>query len=284
MAQRRTRGRDGAVVWHLVTTPKSRESILLITFGRLVRPKAGDRFEWSEEVQGLLLSSFYWGYVLTQIPGGLVADRFGGKHTLTAGMVLSIVATAASPLAVRMAGWPGMLVTRVACGLGQGAVFPALNVLLAAWVPVEERGKLGALVLSGSNLGTVAGTAISGTLIHMLASWDVVFYSFAAAASVWTVCWCVLCFDSPAAHPYITSGESKYLQDKLSHKHGKVRMKEAEGRDSRTRVLPFIERFLLAVSTGQRTRALEGHPHLAATVGSGGQDRGPRLGFLHHDR
>ncbi|XP_034252695.1 putative inorganic phosphate cotransporter [Thrips palmi] len=182
---------------------------------------AEDRFAWSEEVQGVLLSSFYWGYVLTQIPGGLVADRFGGKHTLTAGMVVSIAATALSPLAVRMAGWPGMLAARVVCGLGQGAIFPALNVLLAAWVPVEERGKLGALVLSGSNLGTVAGTAISGTLIHLLASWDVVFYSFAAAASVWTACWCLLCYDSPAAHPYITSSESKYLQDKLSHKHGK---------------------------------------------------------------
>lgn len=185
------------------------------------RVPAEDRFAWSEEVQGLVLSSFYWGYVLSQIPGGLVADRFGGKHTLTAGMVLSIVATALAPVAVRAAGWPGMLVSRVVCGLGQGVVFPALNVLLAAWVPVEERGKLGALVLSGSNLGTVAGTAISGTLIHLLASWDVVFYSFAAAASVWTAIWCVLCFDSPAAHPYITSGESKYLQDRLSHKHGK---------------------------------------------------------------
>lgn len=182
---------------------------------------AADRFDWSEETQGLLLSSFYWGYVLTQIPGGLVADRFGGKHTLSAGMVVSIISTAASPLAVRAAGWWGMLVARVVCGLGQGVIFPALNVLLAAWVPAEERGKLGALVLSGSNLGTVAGTAVSGMLIHFLRSWDAVFYAFAAAASVWTALWCVLCFDSPASHPYLPAGESKYLQDKLSHRHAK---------------------------------------------------------------
>ncbi|XP_026281574.1 putative inorganic phosphate cotransporter [Frankliniella occidentalis] len=180
-----------------------------------------DRFEWDEVMQGVLLSSFYWGYTLTQIPGGLLADRFGGKHTLTAGMVISILSTAAAPLAVRLGGWGGMLASRVVCGLGQGVMFPAINVLLAAWVPAEERGKLGALVLSGTNLGTVAGTAVSGTLIHFLASWDAVFYAFAAVASVWTACWCVLCYDSPAAHPYISSSESKYLQDKLSHKHAK---------------------------------------------------------------
>lgn len=105
----------------------------------------------------------------------------------------------------------------------QGVIFPALNVLLAAWVPADERGKLGALVLSGSNLGTVAGTAVSGMLIHYLNSWDAVFYAFAAAASVWTALWCVLCFDSPASHPHLSSSESKYLQDKLNHKHSKVR-------------------------------------------------------------
>lgn len=162
--------------------------------------------------------------MLTQIPGGLAADRFGGKRTLTAGMLVSIISTAASPVAVRTAGWGGMLAARVVCGLGQGVIFPALNVLLAAWVPVEERGKLGALVLSGSNLGTVAGTAVSGTLIHLLATWDVVFYAFAAAAAIWTAVWCALCYDSPADHPYLSASESKYLQDRLSHKHGKVRL------------------------------------------------------------
>ncbi|KAJ1519672.1 hypothetical protein ONE63_004938 [Megalurothrips usitatus] len=180
-----------------------------------------DRFAWGEETQGLLLSAFYWGYVVTQVPGGLVADRFGGKHTLTVGMLVSVASTAAAPLAVRWGGWVGMLVARVVCGLGQGVIFPALNVLLAAWVPAEERGKLGALVLSGSNLGTVVGTAISGALIHFLASWDSVFYAFSAAASVWTVFWCLLCHDSPATHPYITSAEAKFLQDKLSHRSAK---------------------------------------------------------------
>ena len=91
-----------------------------------------DRFDWSEETQGLLLSSFYWGYVITQIPGGLVADRFGGKHTLSAGMVVSIVSTAASPLAVRAGGWYGMLIARVVCGLGQVSeccIWPHFSIL-----------------------------------------------------------------------------------------------------------------------------------------------------------
>ena len=45
-------------------------------------------FDWSRETQALLLSSFFYGYMCTQILGGYLADTFGEKWTLLGGVLL----------------------------------------------------------------------------------------------------------------------------------------------------------------------------------------------------
>ncbi|RWS12846.1 hypothetical protein B4U79_07937 [Dinothrombium tinctorium] len=44
-------------------------------------------FSWSENTKSYVLGSFFWGYVLTQIPGGRLAEKFGSKHLLGFGLV-----------------------------------------------------------------------------------------------------------------------------------------------------------------------------------------------------
>lgn len=46
------------------------------------------------------MSSFYWGYILTHVPGGIIASRYGGKRVLMAGISLSILAVLISPVCV----------------------------------------------------------------------------------------------------------------------------------------------------------------------------------------
>lgn len=60
-----------------------------------------EKYDWSQSLQGVILSSFYWGYILTHLPGGLISARFGGKYTLLLGVVISTVFTAFTPLAIR---------------------------------------------------------------------------------------------------------------------------------------------------------------------------------------
>ena len=60
-------------------------------------PMAQD-FGWSPTVAGLVQSSFFYGYALTQIPGGYVTSRIGGRSVLPAGVGLWSAATAAVPL------------------------------------------------------------------------------------------------------------------------------------------------------------------------------------------
>jgi ACS family sodium-dependent inorganic phosphate cotransporter len=43
-------------------------------------------FGWSSTVAGLVQSSFFWGYLLSQIPGGYAASLLGGRKVLPAGV------------------------------------------------------------------------------------------------------------------------------------------------------------------------------------------------------
>lgn len=109
-------------------------------------------FEWSEELQGIILSSFYYGYVLTQIVGGYLADKFGGKYTLSVGILITAILTLLTPSVVEWGGPTWLIVLRVLEGLAEGTTFPAAMALLAQWIPPKERSKLGSVVFSGSQV------------------------------------------------------------------------------------------------------------------------------------
>lgn len=61
----------------------------------------GIRYHWTQEQQGYILSSFYIGYLLTHIPGGLLAERFGAKWILSIGILIATICNAAIPLSLQ---------------------------------------------------------------------------------------------------------------------------------------------------------------------------------------
>ncbi|EDW39857.1 GL16129 [Drosophila persimilis] len=175
---------------------------------------SGGEYDWSEELQGLILSSFYIGYIVTHIPGGLLAEKFGGKWTLGLGILSTAAFTMLTPLAIQQGGSDWLIVSRVLMGLGEGTTFPALSVLLAAWVPANERGKLGALVLGGGQVGTIMGNMLSGVFLDSY-DWPFVFYFFGGLGVVWFVIFVFLCYSDPASHPFIKPSEKEYLAKEI---------------------------------------------------------------------
>lgn len=81
--------------------------------------KAGPQFNWHEKDQGLILSSFYWGYVVTQYPGGRCAHKYGGKWVFSLGIVLSGIFALLLPFATVHFGRLGLICVRVFQGLAQ---------------------------------------------------------------------------------------------------------------------------------------------------------------------
>ncbi|GAU39476.1 hypothetical protein TSUD_159090 [Trifolium subterraneum] len=144
-------------------------------------------FNWNSATVGLIQSSFFWGYLLTQILGGIWADKFGGKVVLGFGVVWWSMATILTPIAARI-GLPYLLVMRAFMGIGEGVAMPAMNNILSKWIPVSERSRSLSLVYSGMYLGSVVGLAFSPFLIQNL-GWPSVFYSFGSLGSIWFAFW-----------------------------------------------------------------------------------------------
>eukprot|EP00438_Fugacium_kawagutii_P014468 Skav223515 [mRNA] locus=scaffold1160:265595:266642:+ [translate_table: standard] len=61
-----------------------------------ILPMATD-FSWDSSEQGLIQSSIFWGYAATQVIGGLLATRFGGKRVLLFAVTLWSLATMLAP-------------------------------------------------------------------------------------------------------------------------------------------------------------------------------------------
>ncbi|CAL9180304.1 unnamed protein product [Musa hybrid cultivar] len=166
-------------------------------------------FNWNPATVGLIQSSFFWGYLLTQIAGGIWADIVGGKLVLGFGVVWWSIATALTPIAAK-AGLPFLLVVRAFMGIGEGVAMPAMNNILSRWIPVAERSRSLALVYSGMYLGSVTGLAFSPLLIHKF-GWPSVFYSFGSLGSVWLTVWLSKAYSSPIEDPEISPDEKKLI-------------------------------------------------------------------------
>lgn len=166
-------------------------------------------FNWNSATVGLIQSSFFWGYLLTQIAGGIWADKVGGKLVLGFGVVWWSIATILTPIAAKI-GLPFLLVMRAFMGIGEGVAMPAMNNILSKWIPVSERSRSLALVYSGMYLGSVTGLAVSPALIHKF-GWPSVFYSFGSLGSIWFALWLSKAHSSPKDDPELSAEEKKVI-------------------------------------------------------------------------
>ncbi|XP_046750764.1 putative inorganic phosphate cotransporter [Diprion similis] len=170
-------------------------------------------YEWSEYTQGIILSSFFWGYAVAQLPGGIIVARFGGKHPVGIGLFVTGVLTLLTPIVVEKFDAEGLIVLRVLMGLSGGVIYTSISFLIGKWAPPNERSKIGNLIMSGAILGTIVGNALSGVLIEASTiGWPIVFYFFGALSVLWFCTWTLLCYNQPETHPFITDKEREYLE------------------------------------------------------------------------
>jgi hypothetical protein len=167
-------------------------------------------FGWSQSTVGIIQSSFFWGYVTTQIPGGYLSDRYGGRQVLAFGVVAWSLMTVLTPAAASTS-LPVLLAARALLGVGEGVAMPAMNQVLSRWVPRGERSKSLSLVYSGMYLGSTIGLLSCPILIANF-GWQSVFYCFGAAGGLWWFAWNSLTAGSPQSSTTISESERQYIE------------------------------------------------------------------------
>lgn len=169
-------------------------------------------FVWNKSTQGIILGSFFWGYLLTQIPGGWLATKIGGKRVFGYSMLGATIATLLTPVAAQMH-YIVLLVLRIIVGITSGVAYPAMHSLWATWAPPLERSKLVSFTYAGAQVGNVITFPLAGLLCKygFAGGWPSIFYILGVVSAIWCLLWMVFVSDSPAQHKRISHAEKMYI-------------------------------------------------------------------------
>ena len=168
-----------------------------------------NQFGWSESQVGLILGSFYAGYMVSMTLGGYLADKYGGKKVLGYGLLLWSFFTVITPAFAYSGLWLLILI-RVLMGLGEGITFPSWHAIYARWIPFNERTRSIAITNSGISVGTVFGYVVAAIIISRY-SWEWVFYSFGILGIFWYFFWQRNVTSYPEDHKSISNEELDYI-------------------------------------------------------------------------
>ncbi|KAJ9591414.1 hypothetical protein L9F63_002020, partial [Diploptera punctata] len=165
-------------------------------------------FDWSD-MQGVILSSYYYGYIATQLLAGRLSEIFGSKRVLGPGLFISGLMTVLGPVAART--HVGFLIaTRIIVGAASGLVIPAVNNLLPKWFVPQEISFIGGTIMAGIPVGIIISMILSGVLADA-GGWPLVFYFFGGLTIIFMIPWLCLAFDCPEEHPTISEVEKDYI-------------------------------------------------------------------------
>tara|TARA_B100001989_G_scaffold236302_1_gene198150 strand:- start:1891 stop:3138 length:1248 start_codon:yes stop_codon:yes gene_type:complete len=164
---------------------------------------------WNETQKGIILGSFYIGYMVTQIYGGVLSDRIGAKIVLGTGLVVWSLFTLITPLAF-FGGMVALVIARVGMGLGEGITFPAWHSLYARWIPFSERARSVAVTNSAIPIGTIFGLVVT-PLIILSYGWEWAFYIYGGLGFVWYYFWNRIVESTPKEDKNITNDELEFI-------------------------------------------------------------------------
>tara|TARA_Y100000741_G_scaffold352932_1_gene325556 strand:+ start:1669 stop:2943 length:1275 start_codon:yes stop_codon:yes gene_type:complete len=169
-----------------------------------------EQFGWSESQVGLILGSFYFGYMITMILGGYLADKYGGKKVLGYALLIWSLFTIITPFFAYQGLW-WLILIRILMGLGEGVTFPSWHAIYARWIPFEERTRAVGFTNSGIAAGTLFGFAVTALIIANY-SWELVFYSFGLLGFFWYFFWNKMVTSFPENNKFLSEEELHHIK------------------------------------------------------------------------
>jgi MFS family permease len=152
---------------------------------------------------GLVFSGFAYSYLLVQIIGGWISDRYGARRTLIACGAIWSAATVLTGLA---GGLTSLLLARLILGFGEGATLPAATTAMSRWVPSDRRGYAQGITHAAARIGNAIAPAVI-VLIMSARGWRASFYVCGAMGFAWVLLWALTFTEFPADHPQVSPEE-----------------------------------------------------------------------------
>lgn len=162
---------------------------------------------------GYIFSAFGWAYVLGQIPGGWLLDRFGSKKVYAFSIFTWSLFTVLQgfvgylPVANAII---ALFMLRFMVGFAEAPSFPGNARIVAAWFPTAERGTASAIFNSAQYFATVLFAPLMGWIVHAW-GWEHVFVVMGVLGIAFSAAWMKLIYN-PKEHPMINAEELDHIE------------------------------------------------------------------------
>ncbi|CAJ0759180.1 16936_t:CDS:10, partial [Entrophospora sp. SA101] len=161
-------------------------------------------FGWSFTTQGLVLSSFLVGYLLTQVIGGILADKFAAACWN--------LFTLLTPISAKF-GLNYLILCRICLGVGEGAAFPCIHSMIASWIPKQENSRAATIITVSAYSASFFALPLSTWLGSGPFGWPSIFWVFGFMGIIWSILWHFYGGSNPSDYPGISQEELKLILD-----------------------------------------------------------------------
>ena len=176
-------------------------------------PDAAKQLGMSPIAVGIVFSAFGWAYVIFQIPGGLLLDRFGSKRVYACSIAAWSLFTLLQAAAGYFHGTAAVVVLFTLIflmGAAEAPAFPGNSRIVAAWFPSSERGTAAAIFNSAQYLATVLFAPFTGWITHAF-GWRYVFLTMGTLGVLVIPVWWKVIY-GPREHPRINAAELAHIE------------------------------------------------------------------------
>lgn len=157
--------------------------------------------------QGIVLSSFSWGYVFFMLIGGWLVDKWGPRVTHTIAAIAWSLFTA---MGAGVNSFVPFLSSRILLGAGEAPIFPGNAHVVKEWYPLQERGRATAIF----DVGSYVGAALAAPLVIWIIlsfGWRLSFLAFCGLGIIWALLW-YWYYREPQEHTGVSKSELDYIQ------------------------------------------------------------------------
>jgi MFS family permease len=192
---------------------------------KLERDRATERMSW-------VFASFLMGYLLFEVPGGWMGDRWGARRVITriviAWSIFTALTGAVPALGRAVASAPGpalllglMIAIRFLFGLGEAGAYPNIARALGRWFPFRQRASAQGAIWMASRMGGAAAPLIIGLLMSLAGHWTRAFWILGVVGAAWALAFACWFRDRPEEKRGVNEAERASIRDG-GESHGSI--------------------------------------------------------------
>lgn len=172
----------------------------------------GSELHIDKTQQGLAGGVFFLGYLVLQIPGGHLAERWSAKKFVS---IMIVAWGVFAILSGFVQDFTQLLVVRVLLGVAEGGIWPAILVLISHWFPARERARAYAVWMMNIPISAIITAPLSGWILSF-SDWRTLFFVEGALPFVVALpLWLAFVTDRPAQARWVSAGERDYIETSL---------------------------------------------------------------------